>query len=394
VSGVGGIPGLQAGEDVNEIGRAAIGELGDKFREISGGTPEGIWRCPGRVNLIGEHTDYNDGLALPFAIDRTTFVAARRRPGSVVRVWSANLESQASADLGDLEHWEPSQFSSWARLPFGVIWAMNRRGARIRATDIYISSTVPLGSGLSSSAALTVGVAVALDGLAGTGLVTSELARISQQAESSFGGVPLGLLDQLAVLEGRAGQGVLVDFSTMQAQLVPLGTGPFVVMNTCVERANASGAYANRRATCEEAAKKMGLRSLRQADLAQVESQLEGDLLKRARHVVTENARVRETASRLRNHGPIGDLLVGSHLSLREDYEVSCPELDAAVETALANGASGARLTGAGLGGCAISLGATVEQLAEPLAEAFAAAGFKPPEVFGVTPSDGAGRVE
>jgi galactokinase len=186
---------------------------------------------------------------------------------------------------------------------------------------------------------------------------------------------------------------VLIDFSTLATELVPLDAGPLAVVNTRVEHANASGAYADRRRACEMAAARLGVTSLRQATLAQVESELDGELRKRARHVVTENERVRETVARLRKQDSVGDLLVGSHVSLRDDYEVSCPELDLAVATALDNGATGARLTGAGLGGCAIALGVEADDLAGPMSRAFEAAGFRPPEVFSVTPTEGAGRL-
>ena len=274
-----------------------------------------------------------------------------------------------------------------------MIWAFHQKGADIPGTDIVISSNVPLGSGLSSSAALTVAVALAVDDLAGTRFDAREIALLSQQAESSFAGVPCGLLDQTAVLEGKAGHAVLIDFLSMETELVPFGTGPVVILDTRVERENASGAYAERRAACQKAAEMLGLRSLREANLELVEHELAGDIRKRARHVVTENDRVAQAVSRLRARQPIGDLLVASHLSLAQDYEVSCPELDLAVGTALATGAAGARLTGAGLGGCAIALGVRAEELTGPTVEAFAAAGFRRPWMYEVTPSDGAGRV-
>jgi len=371
----------------------AVAQLTEQFHQLCGDAPEGIWRSPGRVNLIGEHTDYNDGLALPFAIDRATWVAARRRSGSRVRLWSTTVAEQASAELDRVAEWDRAQFQAWSRYPLGVLWVLSRQGVELPAVDMVISSTVPIGSGLSSSAALTVAVTVTLDELAGAGMGAKAMARVSQQAESSFAGVPCGLMDQVAVLEGRAGFGVLVDFLSMETELVPIGAEPVVIMDTRVEHANASGAYADRRAACQKAAAQLGLPSLRQADLARVDNELDGVLRKRARHVVTENARVIETAARLRDNRPIGDLLIASHVSLRDDYEVSCPELDLAVGTALSNGADGARLTGAGLGGCAISLGARAEDLELPLAKAFAGAGFKKPEVYEVTPSDGAGRI-
>jgi len=358
-----------------------------------GAAPEGLWRAPGRVNLIGEHTDYNFGLALPFAIDRTTVVAARRRPDRVVRALSCTLDRQATASLDDIIGGDPSQFEPWARFPFGVIWAMARFGAAVPGVDLVIASDLPIGGGLSSSAALSISVAIAVNDITAAGLSNTELAMIGHQAESEVAGLPSGLMDQLAVLEGRAGAAVLIDFLSLQTEQVPVGRSPLVVINTRVEHSNAAGAYADRRNACEKAAQELGVPSLRHATLEQIEDELHGELLRRARHVVTENARVVEAVTRLRSDQPIGDLLIGSHLSLRNDYEVSCPELDLAVDVALASGADGARLTGAGFGGCAISVGANTEDLVTPMSEAFERAGFVQPEVFAVSPTEGAGRL-
>ena len=365
----------------------------ERFRDLVGAAPEGLWRAPGRVNLIGEHTDYNFGLALPFAIDRATVVAARRRQDNLVRAFSCTLESQAIASLDDIAGKAPSYFEPWARFPFGVIWAMARAGAAVPGLDIVIASDLPIGGGLSSSAALSIAVAIAVNDIAAAGLSKAEIARAGQQAESEVAGLPCGLMDQLAVLEGQAGAAVLIDFLSLQTEQVPLGLGPLVVINTRVEHANAAGAYADRRNACEEAARELGVPSLRQATLEQVEDKLAGELRKRARHVVTEDGRVVEAAACLRNGQPIGDLLVASHASLRNDYEVSCAELDLAVDVALGSGADGARLTGAGFGGCAISVGATAEDLVTAMSGAFARAGFPQPEVFAVAPTDGAGRL-
>jgi galactokinase len=401
---------------------AALAEstAAEQFAVQVGRPPEGLWRAPGRVNLIGEHTDYNAGLAVPFAIDRATVVAAGRRSDRLVRIYSTAMGDQATASLDDLAQWGPGNFSSWSRYALGVLWAIGlgtgdqrpatkeagdragqiglraQMGAALAegpGLDIVISSDVPLRSGLSSSAALTVAVAVAVNDIYEVGLSVPDMARMAQRAEAGFAGVPCGLLDQLAALEGRLGAAVLIDFATLATELVPLDAGPLAVVNTRVEHANASGAYADRRRACEMAAERLGVPSLSQATLAQVESELDGELRKRARHVVTENERVRETVARLRKQDSVGDLLVGSHVSLRDDYEVSCPELDLAVTTALANGATGARLTGAGLGGCAIATGVEADDLDGPMSRAFEAAGYGAPEVFSVAPAQGAGRL-
>ena len=364
-----------------------------RFVDLVGAEPDGLWAAPGRVNLIGEHTDYNSGLALPFAIDRATVVAVRRRADGLLRVYTSTLDKQATAVLHDLGSWEPASFAPGRHL-LGVIWSMARSGIDIPGLDVVIASDVPLGSGLSSSAALTVALAVAVDDLSGSRLAPVEMARVAQNAESAFAGAPTGLLDQLAALEGQAGAAVLIDFCSLETELVALNAGPVVVINTRVERGNAGGAYADRRNACERAAERLGVATLREAELPQVEAELDGELRRRARHVVTENARVRETAVRLREQLPVGELLVSSHISLRDDYDVSCPQLDLAVETALVVGAEGARLTGAGLGGCAISLGAQVDDLEREMSRAFRAAGFEQPEVFEVAPAQGAGRLE
>ncbi|MGC8626475.1 MAG: galactokinase [Acidimicrobiales bacterium] len=369
------------------------GGIAEEFRRLTGHPPEGIWQAPGRVNLIGEHTDYNAGLALPFAIDRCTIVAVRRRTDHLVRVWSANLGQQVEARTEDLSPKAPVDIPSWARYPLGVIWASQAHGVELPGLDISVSSTVPIGGGLSSSAALTVALAVAVDDIAQAGWSTEELAKISQEAEALFAGVPCGLLDQLSVLAARAGHAVVIDFMSQSWELVPLDAGPLVVISTGVQHANAAGAYANRRAVCEQAAAKLGLKALRQATLDQVEAQLSGEQLRRARHVVTENLRVLETVERLRKNQPFGDLLTASHISLRDDYEVSCAELDLAVETAVRSGADGARLTGAGFGGCAISIGASAQALSGAISRAFGEAGFAQPSTFDVAPSDGAGRL-
>jgi galactokinase len=374
-------------------GGAPAKTANDSFRDLVGAGPEGLWRAPGRVNLIGEHTDYNFGLALPFAIDRATVVAAGRRADNVVRVMSCTLGSQAAVRLDDIAKQALLNVEPWARYPFGVIWAMLQAGVKVPGLDLVISSDIPIGSGLSSSAALTVSVAIAVNDIAEAALSDIELARTAQQAESEVVGMPCGLLDPLAALEGRPGAGVLIDFLSLNTEPVPVGSGPFVVINTRVEHANASGGYADRRAACEKAAQQLGLPSLREATLAQVEENLTGELLKRARHVVTEDARVVDATARLRANQPIGDLLSSSHRSLRDDYEVSCPELDVAVEVAIANGAEGARLTGAGFGGCAISLGVSADEITAPMLKAFESAGFVQPEVFGVAPMGGAGRL-
>jgi galactokinase len=364
--------------------------LADRFRHLTGRSPEGVWQAPGRVNLIGEHTDYNAGFALPFAIDRQTLVAVGRRSDRHVRCWSAQDDATAEADLEDLDR---DSVVGWARYPVGVFWALDQAGADVPGADVLVDSAVPVGSGLSSSAALVAAVAVALDELGGTGLDRYQLAELCHAAESHFVGVPVGMLDQFAVLSAQAGHGLLIDFRSLVVEAVPLAIGPLVVVDTGVRHSNAEGAYAARRRSCEQAAAELGVSQLRDATRLDVEQRLKGELRRRARHVVSENERVLAAAGRLAAGDGIGDLLNASHASLRHDYEVSCAELDAVVECGHRCGASGARLTGAGFGGSAIVLGVEVKELAAALERSFPEKGLRLPIAFPVIPSEGAGRV-
>ena len=348
-----------------------------------------MWQAPGRVNLIGEHTDYNAGLALPFAIDRQVVVAAARRHDGLLHCWSAHGDHDVYCEIGSLF---PRAVSGWGAYPLGVVWAFGQAGFGLDGLDLAVESTVPVGRGLSSSAALTAAVAVTVDHLAGAALGPARLAELCHQAESGFVGVAVGLMDQLAVLCGRRDHALLLDFDRLsqEQELVPLALRPLVVIDTGVVRRVGDGAYAERRRQCSEAAAWLGLSNLRQASWNEVNALPDGVLRRRARHVVSENERVIEAAARLRAGKGIGDLLWASHASLRDDFAVSCPELDAVVEVAARAGARGARLTGAGFGGCAIAVGVPADDLNEGLRRRFGPSG---PVAFGVTPVDGAGRI-
>jgi galactokinase len=377
--------------DARERHAAPAAQLADRFYQLTGKRPHGLWQAPGRVNLIGEHTDYNEGLALPFAIDRRLTVAVRRRRDRQVRCFSTGEPAIGAADLDDLR---PGSLARWARYPVGVLWALQRVArADVPGVDLVVDSTVASGAGLSSSAALEAAVAVAVNDLGDLDLDRRRLADVCHAAESDFVGAPVGMMDPLAVLFGEAGRGLLIDFRSQVIESLPLGMGPLVVVDTHVRHETTGGAYAARRRRCREAADRLGLPALRDATADQVAADLDGELQRRARHVVSEDQRVLEAARRLRSGAAIGELLTASHVSLRDDFDVSCPELDAVVEAALDAGALGARLTGAGFGGCAIVLGLDAGSVTEALGRRFRGPGRRVPTAFAVVASDGAGRV-
>jgi galactokinase len=377
------------------------GRVAAAFRERTGRDPDGVWAAPGRVNLIGEHTDYNDGFVLPVAIDRLVLAAAGRRDGGRLRLWS--LQAGPPADL-ELAAVGPGRVEGWAAYPAGVAWALGQAGVELGGADLVIDGDVPAGAGLSSSAALECAAATALADLHGAGLDRPTLAALARRAENEVVGVPSGAMDQMVSMLGRAGHALFLDTRTMETEQVPMPLEAaglcLVVIDTRAGHRLVDGAYADRRAACEAAAATLGVPALRDATLDQVEAATAalGDPgLRRARHVVTENARVLEAVALLRagDLGRLGPLLAASHASLRDDYEVSSPELDTAVEAAVVAGAVGARMTGAGFGGSAIALAPAglAGQVGDRAREAFAAAGFGPPEVTAVVPSDGARRL-
>lgn len=373
------------------------------FENIYGSAPLGVWSAPGRVNLIGEHTDYNQGFVLPFAIDRRTTVALGGRDDGVIRVASAFADEVVEIPLADLA---PDRLQDWSAYPLGVAWALGQFGADLAVmpgVDLYIESTVPVGAGLSSSAAIESAVAVALDEVWGLGLDRPTLARVGQLAENKAVGAPTGIMDQSASLLGRHDHAVFLDCRSLDSSLVELGFAPagleLLVIDTGVSHAHATGGYAARRASCEAGALALGVESLRDVgvdDLPRARDLLDDETFRRVRHVVTENQRVLDTVRVLRTEGPtaIGALLDASHVSMRDDFEISVPELDVAVATAQAHGAIGARMTGGGFGGAAIALVSTdrITAVRTAVDSAFADRGFAPPTMFTVTASDGAGR--
>ncbi|WP_203579914.1 galactokinase [Microbacterium hibisci] len=380
------------------------------FTASFGAEPVGTWSSPGRVNLIGEHTDYNDGFVLPFAIQHRTHVALAPREDGRVRVVSTFDERTVEASLAELHALFPErrdEIPEWARYPLGVAWALLEASAThpesVTGVDLAFASDVPVGAGLSSSAAIEGATAVALAETWGLDLDRVALAQIGRRAENEAVGAPTGIMDQMASLLGRADSAIFLDCRTLDANVINLGFAAagleLVVIDTGVKHSHATGGYGERRAACERGAAALGVPALRDVsldDLPRLAELVDEVTFRRVRHVVTENQRVLDTVQTLREQGPtaIGDLLVASHASMRDDFEISVPELDTAVEAALSAGAVGARMTGGGFGGAAIALVAhdKVQAVTDAATAAFAASGFAAPTIFTVAPSAGAAR--
>jgi galactokinase len=375
------------------------------FQQRFSSAPHGLWAAPGRVNLIGEHTDYNDGFVLPFAINRRTIAALSLRDDRRARIASSFTDDVVEVELGEVG---PGSVSDWSAYPLGVAWALGQVGADLGAVpgfDLYVESDVPVGAGLSSSAAIECAVAVALNEVWRLDLDRKTLVKAGHIAENEVVGAPTGILDQSASLLGEADSAIFIDCRSFETAVIPLGLQAagleILVIDTKVEHAHADGGYAARRASCEAGARALGVGSLRDvavADLPGARDVLDGETFRRVRHIVTENQRVLDTVRLLREQGPtaIGDLLDASHWSLAKDFEVSVPELDLAVETAQNVGALGARMTGGGFGGSAIALvpAQSVSQVQVAIDGAFAEHGYTQPDMFVVHAADGAGRLE
>jgi len=374
------------------------------FRDRFAAEADGLWFGPGRVNLIGEHTDYNDGFVFPFAINRRAVVALAVRDDRMLRVASSFTDEVVEISLDDLS---PETVSGWSAYPLGVAWALGEHGADLSAVtgfDAYIDSDVPIGAGLSSSAAIECATAVALNEVWNLGFEKQVLVRVGQLAENRVVGAPTGILDQSASLLGQTDAAVFLDCRSFESEIIPLGFDDagleLLVIDTKVSHAHATGGYADRRASCEKGAALMGVGSLRDLtvdDLPRAASVLDEETFRRVRHILTENQRVLDTVRVLREQGPsaIGELLDASHTSMRDDFEISVAELDLAVETARAAGALGARMTGGGFGGSAIALTphALIPAVQQAVAEAFAAAGYTAPDMFVVRAAAGAARL-
>ncbi|HNS50883.1 MAG TPA: galactokinase [Anaerolineae bacterium] len=372
------------------------------FVERFGGAPECAVRAPGRVNLIGEHTDYNDGFVLPMAIDRAVWIALRRRSDRQVIVHSLDMPHCAQFFLDSLERGGPR----WHEYLKGVAWAMQDAGHALEGWEGVLAGDVPVGAGLSSSAAIEMAVARAFCEVSGLAWSPAEMALLGQRAESRWVGVKCGIMDQMISAAGRAGHALLIDCRSLESEPVPLPAGTAVlVLDTSTRRGLVDSAYNERRAQCDRAARVLGATALRDVSAEQLAGagdapgRLDEITLRRARHVITENERTLDAAAAMRRRDAraLGALMVASHESLRDDFEVSSPELNAMVRSALDQaGCYGARMTGAGFGGCAVAL---AEADAAQALAARTAACYR--EVTGLTASvyvceasDGAGVVQ
>jgi galactokinase len=372
-----------------------MSQIEKKFLETFGEEPDLVAAAPGRVNLIGEHIDYSDGFVLPFAIKDRTLVAARKRNDSTVRIASAQRRNKIVTV--DINQMKPGLKGEWERYALGVLWAMGIK----EGVDLLIDGNVPLGAGLSSSAALECSVATAMNHLFDLGFNLEELARLTQKAENQYVGVPCGIMDQSVSLMATQGSALLLDCRDLSTKNIPFDVASkgleLLIIDTQAHHALTDGGYAERRASCESVVVKLGIKSLRELSLEHLENSralLTETEFVRARHAVTEMKRVLECVDALSNSDfeKVGHLINQSHASLRDDYTVSCPELDTAVEAALSAGALGSRMVGGGFGGSAIALiqaSKTIETI-KMIEKAFSIKRFKAPRFFTSLPSQGA----
>jgi galactokinase len=365
------------------------------FEELYGRKPEVISEAPGRVNLIGEHIDYSEGFVLPFAIADRTYAAIAARTDGLVRIASHQRKEKIfSIDINDVK---PGSKGDWEKYVLGVIWSLGITSG----VDIFVDGNVPGGAGLSSSAALECSVAVALNSLFSLGKSKEDLARATQRAENDYVGVPCGIMDQSVSLMGQAGAALLLDCRDLTTEIVPFSVADagleLLIIDTQAHHALTDGGYAERRAACESVARKLDIPSMRHLTLDSLEAQREkitATEFIRARHAVTEIARVLEAVVALRasDFVTLGKLINASHISLRDDYAVSCPELDVAVDAAIAAGAIGSRMVGGGFGGSAIALikASDIQKTKDAVLAAFEGKGFRKPRFFTSLPSAGA----
>jgi galactokinase len=383
---------------VSDIG--AADRAADWFGSCFGRPADGVWHAPGRVNFIGEHTDYNQGFVLPFALRQGVVAAAAARPDATLELRSSQARAAVTIDL---DHLAPSSVTGWAAYPAGVAWALREAGYPLIGADLAIDSDLPTGAGLSSSAALECAVALALTDLAGVFVPPSKLAEIARRAENDFVGVPTGVLDQSASLLCEAGHVLLLDCQAGTHTAIPFDLASagltLLIIDTGTRRSLTDGRYAARRRDCEQAAEALGVNSLRDLseDPGALSKLADPQLLRRARHVLTENARVLEAVALMQagQLGSCGALLSASHRSLRAEFEVSWPEADIAVAAAVAAGALGARMTGGGFAGSVIALAEVDRQdtIKRSVSEVFVQHRWPAPRFLTATPSPPAHRI-
>ena len=372
-----------------------MSSIEEKFLETFGAEPDLVAAAPGRVNLIGEHIDYSEGFVLPFAIKDRTWAAARKRDDSKVRIASVQRRNKiVTVDIKDVK---PGLKGEWERYALGVLWSMGVTSG----VDLMIDGHVPLGAGLSSSAALECSVATAMNHLFDMGFSLEELARLTQRAENQYVGVPCGIMDQSVSLMATNGFALLLDCRDLSTRNIPFDVAShgleLLIIDTQAHHALTDGGYAERRASCESVAAKLSIKSMRELTMEQLDSSrhliTETEYI-RARHAVTAMKRVLDCVEALSvgDFVKVGLLINASHVSLRDDYTVSCPELDTAVDASLAAGAMGSRMVGGGFGGSAIALiqASKTTQTIRAVEKAFADKKFKAPRFFTSLPSQGA----
>lgn len=376
-----------------------ISVVSDAFEEHIGRRPDGVWRAPGRVNLIGEHTDYNDGFVLPFALEQAAVLAAGRRADDRLTITSLEVGETHEFDADQLQ---PGS-GGWQAYLAGTVWALRDAGYAVDGIDMVLQSDVPLGAGLSSSAAIECVVMAAACDLFGLEIAPLDRARLCQKAENAYVGAPTGLLDQAASTLCTSDHALFLDCRSFESEQLPLPLAEqgleVLVLDTHTPHALVDGEYGARRASCEAAAAILGVTALRDVtDLDDALARLDDETMrKRVRHVVTEDQRVLDTVA-LATSGDlrgVAPLLDASHASMRDDYEITVPTVDLAVETARSAGALGARMTGGGFGGCIIALceAGAGDQIGRRVADAFAASGFNAPTWFVASPAQGAARI-
>ena len=369
--------------------------LASKFQEVFGTRPDIIASAPGRVNLIGEHVDFLDGFVLPFAISDATTVAIAKNSSNKIRC--ASIQKKGVVSTIDCANIAPKSGEAWARYPIGVLWSLGIE----TGIDILVDGQVPLGAGLSSSAALECAVATAINELFNLGLTLPELARAAQRAENIYVGMPCGIMDQSVSLMATEGNALLLDTRDLSIEQIPFNIAPLglelLVIDTQVHHALVDGGYAERRASCEKAIADLDITSLRDISISEFvarKPELDEKTYLRAFHGITEMQRVLDAVTLLKagDFVGFGEIVTAAHISLRDYYTVSCPELNLAVDTALKFGALGSRMIGGGFGGSAIALikAKDSDLIKNEIKSGFMKARFKSPRFFSALPSAGA----